>query len=196
MPTDVPRVSAKSSQVGQAPAQCCSARWLLCGQGGVAGAVEGVEELFFVGPAGEVQADHLVAPLGEGVAGRECEQQSGDQGAVQLNLHAGRFRAQQRVALEHVPEEPEEQFHLPPMFVSQHHLLGGEIPQRGGQNQFIAAALIGPYTSLAGRTGTLFPRPQRDPPQRMVGGDLAGAAPAPQGDELVGDHARLLRTAP
>src|SRR3981081_2901507 len=73
------------------------------------------QQLLLVGPALEVEADHLEGPQRRLAARPESQQEAGDDGAIGLNLASPPGRAQQVPAAQDVFEKAEKQFDRPPL---------------------------------------------------------------------------------
>src|SRR5665213_4356640 len=53
------------------------------------------QQFLLIGPTDEIETDHLVGSLGRLLAGPQSNEQTSDNGAVRLNLHARRIGTQQ-----------------------------------------------------------------------------------------------------
>ena len=71
------------------------------------------QQFLLIGPADEIEADHLVSPLGRLLASPKRDQQTSDDRAIGLNLDANRIGAEQMPATKNVLEEAEEDLRLP-----------------------------------------------------------------------------------
>ena len=73
----------------------------------------------FVGPTHQVVADHFRRSLRRLAAGREADQQTGDDGAVRLNLDAVLVVAEQVPTAQQVLERAEENLDRPAIVIQQ-----------------------------------------------------------------------------
>ena len=72
-----------------------------------------VQQFLLIGPADEVEANHLVSPLGRLFASPQGDQQASDDGTVCLNLDPDWIGTKQVTTTENVFKETEEDFSVP-----------------------------------------------------------------------------------
>jgi len=71
------------------------------------------DQFVLAGPADEVEADHLVGPLGRLFASPQADEHAGDDGTISLDFDSHRIVAQQVPTAQEMLEEPKEHFSVP-----------------------------------------------------------------------------------
>ena len=98
-------------------------------------------QFVFRGPAREVELNHLQGAKGWFPADPETDEQTGDDGQVDLDRDAVVAVGQQMTATQDALEPAKEEFHGPAKTVAQGHQLGGEVETTGRQQQDVRTAL-------------------------------------------------------
>src|SRR5438128_10493851 len=78
-------------------------------------AVNMSDQFSFRGPATEVEAQHLIRPLGRGSFDPQADQQARNKGRIHLEAYPVDPLAQQMPAAQHTFNPAEKQFHGPPI---------------------------------------------------------------------------------
>src|SRR5438128_231484 len=71
------------------------------------------DQFSFRGPATEVEAEHLIRPLGRCLSDPQAEQQARNEGGIDLDTHPIHPLAQQMPAAQHTFDPAEKQLHRP-----------------------------------------------------------------------------------
>src|SRR5215813_9134099 len=75
------------------------------------------DQFRFRGPATEVEAQHLIRPLGRGSSDPQADQQTRNEGGIDLDTHPIDPLAQQMPAAQHTFDPAEKQLHRPPIAI-------------------------------------------------------------------------------
>src|SRR3954471_11930084 len=89
--------------------------------------VEMGDQLRLTGPPAEVETEHLIGAFGRRAPDPQADQQTGDQGHIDLHPHAIGCLTQQVSAAQHTFDPPEKQLYSPPIPVRQCDELGVEV---------------------------------------------------------------------
>ena len=76
------------------------------------------DQLRLTGPPAEVETEHLIGAFGRRVPDPQADQQTGDQGHIDLHPHAIGCLTQQVSAAQHTFDPPEKQLHGPPIAIA------------------------------------------------------------------------------
>ena len=75
------------------------------------------DQFSFRGPATEVEAQHLIRPLGRGSSDPQANQQTRNKGRIHLDAHSVNPLTQQMPAAQHTFNPAEKQFYGPPVAI-------------------------------------------------------------------------------
>src|SRR5262245_51298118 len=90
-------------------------------------AVNMSHQFSFCGPSTEVEAQHLIRPLGRCASDPQADQQTRNKGCIDLEAHPVEPLAQQMLAAQHTFDPAEKQLYSPPIAIRHGQQLGVQV---------------------------------------------------------------------